>query len=70
MKNILMGILAGLSFGCLAAPNCNDIKTNCIDNYNRDIGACGNYADRRAELCKADAQNRYLSCVQAGGCGG
>jgi hypothetical protein len=33
MKSVLMGVLAGLSFGCLAAPNCNDIKTNCIDNY-------------------------------------
>jgi len=70
LMSVLMGVLAGLSFGGLAAQNCNDIKTNCIDNYNRDIEACGKSSDRQAEPCKADAQNRYLSCVQTGGCGG
>ncbi|MGF6776163.1 hypothetical protein [Paraburkholderia sp. GAS334] len=71
MKDSLIGgliVFGLLPLAALAAPNCDDIKKDCVETYNAGMAKCGSYEDRRGQLCRADAQNQYLSCVQAGGC--
>jgi hypothetical protein len=68
MKRILLGTLLGFSCAAIAAQNCEEIKSSCAAGYARNIQACGPSGDRRSGICRADAHNRYIECVKAGGC--
>ncbi|MEM5288754.1 hypothetical protein ACFQ3P_27730 [Paraburkholderia sabiae] len=68
MKRILLGTLLGFSCAAIAVQNCEEIKSSCAAGYARNIQACGPSGDRRSGICRADAHNRYIECVKAGGC--
>jgi hypothetical protein len=68
MRRILVSALLGLSCVCLAAQNCDEIKNRCAAGYNQNVQACGNSPDRRAGICRAEAHNKYIECIRAGGC--
>ena len=68
MKRILLGTLWGFSCMCFAAQNCEEIKSTCAAGYSRNVQACGPSGDRRAGICRAEAHNKFIECVRAGGC--
>ena len=68
MGRILVSTLFGLSCVCVAAQNCDEIRNGCAAGYNEAIQACGDSPDRRAGICRAEANNKYIECIKAGGC--
>jgi hypothetical protein len=60
--------LLGFSCLCAATQNCDEVRSNCATGYTRDVAACGPSGDRRAGICRAEAHNKYIECVRAGGC--